>query len=491
MKIADIVKNSAKYTVASLAGTFISIPKNVLLGILVAPREFGLFSLLWLFYDYFSYFSPGFLGASTREMTYCLGEGKDEEALEAEKIGNFADLVYSLFITALFSVAAFFFTDTFLRIGLLLVAVWFLLHKLNIYYYNANYLRENYNITALSRFIIGGGGALATGILVWFVKGYALILGPVIAFLISIVVYVFKAKHKIGFKIDTKRSFLFLKTGFAISFSWFIINAFKLVDKTVISFSLSMHELGLFSFAALFVFFPHLAMQDFGNVLMPSLWKSWGDKNAKEFIYTSRRFAYFISVTSALIALFSSFFFYFVVLKLTPKYSSSIGFFNIFNFNIYFMAVIIMPNIMLTSKNINKAWLSFLIMGIGLLINMAGDYIAVKMGYGIIGIVIISVIVQAVMSLILYLKLLNYFAHSLFDKVMFIFKLYFPVFVNLVLIGFFHFYISKKLTFYEGLFLYASFSFGLWMIIVFVIYKDVIGFKSFKNMISKIKQGMP
>jgi len=93
--IKSILKHSIKYTGASTFVALLSIPKNIILAIVLTPSDFGFFSALWLFAEWAYLLGPGFLNSSVREFNYHFGKNEFKKADAIEREGNGADLIYT------------------------------------------------------------------------------------------------------------------------------------------------------------------------------------------------------------------------------------------------------------------------------------------------------------------------------------------------------------------------------------------------------------
>ncbi len=485
MKISSILKNSLKYTGVSFFSTFLSVPKNIVLAAVLTPSDFGIYAFIWLFVEYSYHLSPGFINASTREMTAFIGNGEPDKALEIERYGNGADLIYTVLLSLAIALGGIFFhASPFLIYGFVFSGINFFINKVLIYYFNANYYRDEYNVTVAARAIQNGGASVICIVLVFFIKEWSLFVAPLVAALFAFLYYFYKSKNRIEFRFNRKMAWKLLRTGILLSFAWLLWRSFRIADKTVISVLLPRHELGLFAFASIFILFPHNAMLDFGNVLMPLLWRFWGKKNPQEFMETSRKYVYFLALVSGLIITTLQFLFYFMSVYITVKFAPALEFFNILCLSVFFMSIVIIPNIMLASKNINRQNISVITHFIGLAINVMGDIYVIRLGYGLYGVAFVTLFTQILVTGAQFFFSIKYFAIGMKEKCFFLLKVHIPVFIAALLIviqPMIQMKIKNPLLFL----LFGVIAAGLWFAVIRIFYKEFFNIKWLKTMLSR------
>jgi len=317
---------------------------------------------------------------------------------------------------------------------------------------------------------------------VFFIKEWALFFGQLFASILTVIYYKLKAPYKMHFLFSKKQAFFLFKTRFFLSIAWVLWGAFKFIDKTVISIYLPEFELGLFTFALTFIYFFYNAMLDFGNVLMPILWRAWSDKNPFEFKNISKKYAYFFSISSGLLIPVFQIGYYFIVSFLVKDFATKDNFFNVLTLNLFFLTIVILPNIMLASKNINKQYFTAITHFIGIIANIILCILLIKAGYSLLGVAIAATVTQSIISIFQYGFSLKYFEDGITKKIIFVFKLFLPFIINVLLLLLQM--LLQKLCNNRIIFmiLHASAVAIVFIPVLFFVYPEVIRFSEIKRM---------
>jgi O-antigen/teichoic acid export membrane protein len=184
---------------------------------------------------------------------------------------------------------------------------------------------------------------------------YALLTGPLAANGILWVYYLKRGQINYRFSFDRHETMRLMKFGIILQLSALVFWGFRLADRTVIASMLSREQLGLYTYAVAFITFGLALPTDFGNVLQPILWREAGKVNsiARGFADTKRVAVYVALGTSILIPVAQLV--YFLLMNLiTVKYVGSIAIFNVLSYNLYLAAIVVIPNLILTSSIVNK-----------------------------------------------------------------------------------------------------------------------------------------
>lgn len=78
ISIIDMLKHSGKFNLVNLMNNIFSIPKSIIIAVVLSPSDYGVISYLGLWSLYAALVNPGFISASNREIAYLIGrkEGK-------------------------------------------------------------------------------------------------------------------------------------------------------------------------------------------------------------------------------------------------------------------------------------------------------------------------------------------------------------------------------------------------------------------------------
>jgi O-antigen/teichoic acid export membrane protein len=212
---------------------------------------------------------------------------------------------------------------------------------------------------------------------------------------------------------------------------------------------------------------------DFGNVLQPVLWTSLGrTADLIEGVKPMRRIAVYMSTISAISLGLFQFGFFLLAHFITTKYLPSIQVFNVLAFNIFLASIAMVPNLILNSSAVNKQTLNTVIWSIGLVINIILYYIVIAMGLGIVGVAWATIIVQTVITLILFYVVRQYLLPDKKELGSFVGKIYLPFLVSLLL-----YLVSVFLkNQIQSVYLYLGILFSLfvlvWLVVIRLFYYD-------------------
>ena len=80
ISIKGIVKQSAKFNAVSIISFLVQIPTQLIIGIFLAPEEYGVISFVTLWALYGGLLNPGILSTAAREVPYLLGKREEKKS---------------------------------------------------------------------------------------------------------------------------------------------------------------------------------------------------------------------------------------------------------------------------------------------------------------------------------------------------------------------------------------------------------------------------
>jgi len=223
-----------------------------------------------------------------------------------------------------------------------------------------------------------------------------------------------------------------LKVGIVLSLGAFACWGYKIADRTIIAASLSLKDLGLYAYAMSFIMFGWDLFADFGRVLQPILWKKSGEaNNIIDAFADTRRIAIYLAVSTALAIPFSQLCFYMLVNLITINYVESLNVFYVLSCNLYLASIIVVPNLIFSSKVVNKQIIPTVVYSIGLILNIIFDLIAIRLGYGIGGVAWVTVITQGVATFVSYFLVQKYMFVRRKEFIFFVISILVPFFISI------------------------------------------------------------
>ena len=433
INITDIIKQSAKFNIVKIITGFIYIPRNVVIAAFLLPEEYGIVGFLSLWLTYANFLNPGIFSAGQREIPYFLGKNKENEMLRVQNISISASLLYSIIPFLVIFCASFFFDNPVIKIGLIITAISFVITRLVNYCVQTNFSKQKFTLVAKGNLINAVSVFIALIALIFYLKIYAILIAPIIGATITGFYYFKKSSLGYKFQFDWGEIKRLFKVGIVLSLGAFVFWGYAIADRTIIAASLSLRDLGLYVYAIGFVRFGGDIFADFGRVLQPILWeKSGREKKFIDAFSDTKRVAVYLAVSTALAIPFFQTCFYFLVNLIIINYKESMFVFYILSCNLYLASLIVIPNLILASKVVNKQAICTTIYLIGLVLNIVFDLIVIRLGYGIYGIAWVTVISQGLATFVAYFLIRKYVFGQSKEFVFFLFLIVFPFLISMM-----------------------------------------------------------
>jgi len=109
---------------------------------ILVPEEYGTFGFLGLWLMYATLIRPGLLSAGQREVPVLLGRGEEQRSLRIQNVSISSEVLYLAIPVLAILAASFLYSDTVLRLGLVLVAASCLARRLTEFWSIMNFARE-------------------------------------------------------------------------------------------------------------------------------------------------------------------------------------------------------------------------------------------------------------------------------------------------------------------------------------------------------------
>lgn len=472
ISVIEILRQSAKFNVVQIIGKIISIPKSIIVAAVLLPKDYGVIALLGLWSMYSDLINPGILSAGYREIPYFLGRNEEGKALRIQNISIAGDLIYCILPFLAILLSSFFFTDTVIKTGLIITAFSFIITHFVNYWRGINFIRQNFTLVAKGDFISSVSTVIIIVLLIYRLKIYAVLIAPVIVSFILGIYYLKKGPIKYHFQFDLDEIKRMAKVGIILALGTLSFWGYKMADRTIIAAKLPLRELGLYAYAMTFIAIGWNLFADFGRVLQAILWKLSGKaKNVFAAFTGTKRIVVYLAVVTGTIIPFSQLCFYLIVNLITPKYAGSIPIFHVLSYNLYLASLVIIPNIILTSKIVNMQKIPTILYSIGLGLNIIFDLIVIYLGYGVLGVAWVTIITQGLVTFLSYFFARKYLVASIKEFIFFLFYILFPFLISIVFYFFHKFLISKI----SDVYIFSSISFlaqlAVWTLIISVFYR--------------------
>jgi O-antigen/teichoic acid export membrane protein len=488
ISIISIARNSIKLTSVKAITAVGGLAVTLYAATILTPTEYGTYGLLALWLTYVTFVAPGIYSAASREIPVLLGKKQEKDALKVQNISVSAELLYTIAPAAVIVGASFFYADTLLRTGLLIIAMSYVTNRVTSLWSNMNFNRQKFNTVALGSLIISIVSPAVTLATLHWLKVYALIVGPLAAHAAAIVYYFTKGAIGFRFTLDKREIIRLAKIGIVLQGLGIMFWAFRMADRTIIAAALPLAQLGLYTFAIGFLTYALTFFNDFGRVLQPTLWKEAGTaETVRKGFRDTRRIAIYIALGTAIAIPLAQLIFNLVVNLITRKYVDSLPIFNVLSYNLYLMALAIVPGLILNSSLVNKQRLPLIFYSIGLALNIGFDLLVIRLGYGVIGVAWVTIVTQGLVTLILYYLIKNYIYETTGEFIKFGAVIIIP-FIGCLPFYFLHGYLDTAVASRWAL---AGISLGaqaaVWTLIIGVFYRGYVSARELRVIIREIR----
>lgn len=492
LSIINIAKDSLKFSSVNLLAALILLPVTIYVATILVPEEYGVYGFLGLWLTYAALIRPGLTVSGYREIPVLLGKGDEDEALRIQNITITSDMLYSILPFVVILGASFFFSEPVLKIGLIIIAISYgATHFVN-YWVGINFLRQNFNVVARGKLIGAVVSPLVIVIGVYWLKVYALLIAPIIVAMILGIYYRKKGPINFCFTHDWKETVRLVKIGVVLQAGGLALWTFRLADRTIIASTLSLEQLGLYTFAILFIMVVLRIPTDFTNVLQPVLYKELGRASSVfEGFKDTKRIAVYLALAVAVLIPISQLGFYLVVSLITTQYIGSIPIFYVLSYNLYLASLAVIPNLVLSSSIVNKQKITLYFYSIGLALNIIFDLLVIKLGYGVVGVAWVTICTQGLVTFILYHFVRGYLFTDTEEFLKFQARILVP-FLLTIPFYFFHNYLNLVTpNFWTFAVISLVAQAILWSLAIGIFYRAYISISDIKTIIEEINKKQP
>jgi len=254
---------------------------------------------------------------------------------------------------------------------------------------------------------------LALSMIFWL-KIYTPTVAGIVATIVVIGYLVTKRKYNFALVLNRAELGRLVKIGISMTGGSILYTLFTgTLDRTVIAAFLSKTDLGLWIFCSSMIIIMLSFFKDFANVLKSVIWAEVGKSNSiQEGFSPLKNMAVLFSLSSGFITGMAQIGFVFLVNIVTVKFIDAQYVFLFVSLYIFWEAMEKFPEIILYSEKVNLHNTVLWIWGSCLVVNILLDISAIKLGFGIIGIAVATVISQVFSTLTMIIKSRKYLGLS-------------------------------------------------------------------------------
>ncbi len=457
-------------------------------GTIIGPEEWGEYGFLSLWLMYANLITLGISGAGAREIPVCLGRSNDDDALKIQNVSMSAELFYTILPFIIILGASFFYSDTIMRLGLILIAVTYLFSRVATLWGHMNFTRERFSLVAKGRLLSALMAPCVIFIGVHWLGVYALLLSPLAANVVLWLFYMRSESLNFKFTFDWLLTVRLAKIGIVLSLLNLTFWGFRLADRTIIASMLTWEELGLYTYAITFMLYMLMLPSNFMGVLQPILWREAGKASSISAGFSdTKRIAVYLSLSVCILIPIAQLLYFLVVNLIITDYIDSIPIFWVLSFNLYLATVAIIPNLILNSSIANRQNILLCFYAVGLVLNIIFDIIVIEFGHGIVGVAWVTICTQGLVTFVSYCFVKAYIFENPREFMGFMVRILLP-FVLIAPFYFFHSYLDSEIS---NVGVYACISLAsqaiLWPIVIYVFYRNYLSIRHVRELLENIK----
>jgi len=495
ISVLSILRHSTKFTGVNLLSRFISFPVGIVVAMVLSPTDYGIIGYAGVFIAWAGFINLGLMSAAAREMPALVETGKVTRARYLQNLAVTIESIITLMVfSGLIGIALFFIKDFTTQIILLLSAVGYVLGRLNSFIEGINFTFKDFSLSAKSRLVKTILYPIMTLSMIFWLKIYTPLIVGIILTIITISYQMYKRNYNFSFVFNRAEISRLVKIGVSLTVGSILYTLFtSTLDRTIISTFLSKADLGLWVFSSNMMIIILGFFKDYANVLKPVIWAELGKSNTiKEAFSPLTRMAVYFSLSSGFITGIVQLGFIILVNLVTVKFIDAQYVFLFISLYIFWEAMEKFPEFVLYSERVNLQNTVLSIWGGCLLINLLLDISAIKLGLGIIGIAVATVISQVISTFIMTIKARKYLGLDGKEFILYLLKIIAP-FGLVLIITIIHWLSINYWNIELPVLLVCSLIFQLFMWYLFISfcykdYKNIYSFRTYLSLLSKTEQ---
>jgi len=433
-----MAESKVKNFIYVFSSKFISFIVVLVRGFLVpgylGPKMYGIISLLHLVKVALGFSNMSMGGAYFRLALNMKGEKEKENKLRILENNVFSFLTISAVLGTIVTVLIpFIFKREDIGLQKLMIfcfSITALQHFFTLFgsfFYTVNYVDKRFKLISMLNVLQPVLSLILILSTIFYWKIYAVFLAELIAVIVVQSIYFHNSRVRPKFSIngvELKKTFLYALPFFLADIGWYLI---RFSDRTIISLYLPLEALGIFSFAANLTYHLRIATRSIGEVISPYFFELLGkEKILFNLAGQIKDYTGGIAAVGGLVYL-NAIIFCPLIRFILPEYVDSIIVLKILLIVAYVIAIPWLQTLLLGSPRVRKQKYVTITLFISAGINLIASIYLLKIGFGIVGVAIGTLIANTVQT-ILYLSL----SHRIYMRsreTFFYLKLFLPIFL--------------------------------------------------------------
>ncbi|MFA6635544.1 MAG: oligosaccharide flippase family protein [Candidatus Omnitrophota bacterium] len=391
MNKGKILKDIFKFTSARYMSQGIGFFTAIALRRFLGPFYMGAWSLLKVLLGYFHYLFLGVDYGASNKIPFYAGQENREAEEDVKNTALTVMLLAGVLTSVCLLISAIIFRQKLqieIVVGFYVLSVFVIVNNFCSFYQIV--LRAKHNFSVLSKSIVFESivNLLLTILLVSNFKIYGLYVVLIIVTLINLAFMHFLARYRFKFSLNFNRAKELLKTGFPLMvvgiLGWFLVS----LDRIMIGIMLGVTFVGYYSIANMAQGYI-VQLSGFGTVIYPRMMEAYGKKGdiddiKKYVVIPPLIIAYFLPSVLGMV--------YFIVpllvIKVLPDFEPGVTAVQILLLQMFFAASYTQASHFLVALGKQKMFIPITISAI--IVNVVGNYIMIKNGFGIYGVAAVT-----------------------------------------------------------------------------------------------------
>ncbi len=415
-------------SVSRIYGAAISAVQGLLIARVLGPYLFGVYNLIYLVGWYVGLAHFGARDVAYREIPFLRGQRDAPREKLIRDVAITAEIVWRLACSILLGLSALWVRDSLLRNSLLLLALSLFVARLSELYNMLATVEQDFTLVSWVNALKLSVTFSVIAATIHRLGIYGSLIAPI--FGSAVAIYFFRRRHPLAFTLrwESQEFRRVFKIGFPLALLTFVCWVYLNSDRTIVAAFLGRTDLGYYGIAVFLTLFLIQLPSDFITVLQPRLYRELGRQNEladlKDLIVNaSRVFAYL----SPLVILFLWVWVPPVMQFFLPHYGPSVPVIRILSLNLFFASALVMPYTILYSPGINRQTTCLLVWGGCAVLTAAAACGFLRLGWGISGAAVASVLGQATAAVAFFLLAHRYYSGWMGQDWRFYFELAVPI----------------------------------------------------------------
>lgn len=428
-----------KYSMIKYIALFFSFLKGILNAKFLGPELLGIMGNLTLILGYCSYANLGILNSMNRE--YILYKDKDEKNAKTVLNTAFTSLLILALVFLVLSIGVLFIYHNTYGVYIAFIFIIAIFEQFKNYYINYFRLKDQYNMINIIEIIYSIIAFVLTILLISKYKVYGILFSMLVC---GVAIFIIGVKKSSDIKLEIDKKVLKILISIGIPLLIYNLGFYILttIDRWIIIKYYTDVDLGYYTFANSMVSATLVFVTSILFLLYPKVIKDFNEEEGNNIIYKVNVYTRILEIASGIFFTIGIILFKPFIMLFLNQYAGSIGIYMLLLMAIITNNLAYFSNCYIVS-NKKQRYLVY-IQVLSIVINLIFNVFFVKMGFGVEGVAIGTLLANTIYSMIQYMIFIKLNTGEI--KVLHIIKIYSRILIySLFIIVIVTFYIDYKI----------------------------------------------